>query len=365
MQQLRCAGDAKAMRDCLNEIRSKAGALLRRFGSDSRGNVAVITGIVAIPLFAATGIAVDYVRQVNARTFMQAEADAAALAAAVGGPAADDQSFVTSAKNNTQSRYGDAVENLSFQGKWINATDFSVEATAEMPVTIMAAVPGVAKEMDVKVISVARYSEPVLEYKPPTLAELDNDAADYNRLFVYCYDPKTKKRTQEVAVADNGGTKFTFTMPTCGTNENLSFRLYNVRNMRTTPSKWFNGNAERYNHYTDTTIVTANNKTTESYNLGGYSLVETVLCDTKNQCQPQCKKVSCTPAQKEGIIPVGTNRTPLKADATCTTGKFFYYGWEDRPPEKGGSDRDYNDIRVVIECPTTKSNGKNSVVLLR
>lgn len=345
------------MRSHLNRAGSKCGSLARRFRGDVRGNVAVITALTAIPLFAAAGIAVDYSRASFVRTFMQAEADAAALAAAVGGPTADDTKWLTAAEEHTKSRFASGVGNVSVQGKWLTATDFGVEATASVPVTLLAAIPGFSKKMDVSVAAVARYSEPVLEYKPPTLAQLDPDAADYNRIYVYCFnsekknDPQTSGRTQMTAVADNAGTQYDYTMPKCGPKETMSYRLHNVRNARTQKSKWDSSRAEHYEHYTDTVISGGS----ETYGLT-YSLLETVLCDTQSACKPK---------KQGGIIPEGPNRVPLRATGTCSTGKFFYYGWEDRPPEQGGSDRDYNDIRIVIECPTVKASGIEQVRLIK
>lgn len=339
------------LRNHLKTINSKVCALLQRFRRDGRGNVAVMTGLLAVPLLAVSGIAIDYSRSSFVRSFLQAEADAAALGAAAGGQSVDDAKWVTAAQDHTKSRFSSGISNLSITGKWLTVTDFGVDASASVPVTLLAALPGYSKEMTVGVTAVARYSEPVLEYKPPTLAQLDPDAADYNRIYVYCYNPKTKKRTQEVAVADNGGTTYTYTMPLCATGENLSYRLHNVRNARTTKSKWDSSKAEHYEYYTDTVITGG----AETYGLQ-YSLLETVLCDTKAACKYK---------SEGGVLPEGANRVPQKATATCSTGKYFYYGWEDRPPEQGGSDKDYNDIRIVIECPTVKSSGVNSVRLIK
>jgi hypothetical protein len=336
-------------------LRSKAGSLFARFKSDARGNVAIITALCAIPLFAAAGIAIDYARATFLRTYMQAEADAAALAAAVGGPSSGDAKWVTAAEQHTESRFG--FDNIAFQGNWLTATDFSVQASASLPVTLLAAIPGFAEKIDVNVAAVARYSEPVLEYKPPTLAQLDPDAADYNRIYIYCYnsekknDPQTRGRMQMTAVADNAGTKYNYTMPKCGPKETLSFRLHNVRNARTQKSKWDNPKAEHYEYYTDTVISGGK----ENYALS-YSLLETVLCDSESQCKPK---------KQGGIIPEGRNRVPQKAAGTCSPGKFFYYGWEDRPPEQGGSDRDYNDIRIIIECPSITASGNERVTLIK
>ncbi|MGE4251739.1 MAG: TadE/TadG family type IV pilus assembly protein [Parvibaculaceae bacterium] len=332
-------------------------ALLRRFTGDRRGNVAVITALTAVPLVAAGGLAIDYANASFVRSFMQAEADAAALAAAAGGPSAEDPKWMTAAQGHTTTRFGSSVANVSFQGKWLTATDFGVEATAVTPVTLLSILPGIANKMTVKVAAVARYSEPVLEYKPPTVAELNPDAADYNRIYVYCFNSEkkntaTKGRTQMTAVADNAGTKYSYTMPVCEPKETLSFRLHNARNARTDKKKWDDPRkTDIYEHYTDTVISGGS----ESYALN-YSLLETVLCDSKNECKPK---------SQGGILVEGANRTPQKATGACAPGKFMYYGWEDRPPEQGGSDRDYNDIRIVLECPTVKASGKELVALIK
>jgi Flp pilus assembly protein TadG len=55
--------------------------LISGFLSNTRGNVAVITGIVAVPLISAVGCAVDYSMATTIRTKLQAAADAATLAA--------------------------------------------------------------------------------------------------------------------------------------------------------------------------------------------------------------------------------------------------------------------------------------------
>jgi Flp pilus assembly protein TadG len=345
------------MTNRLKTIRSTAGALFDGFRGDARGNVAVITALCAVPLFAAAGIAVDYSHAVLVRTAMQAEADAAALAAAAGGPSVNDAKWVTVVEQNTKSRFGSSIRDVAVQGKWISATDFSIDVSAAVPVTLLSAIPSYSQNMDVKVVAVARYAEPVLEYKPPTLAQLDPDAADYNRMYVYCYDPskkndpKTAGRTQETAVADNAGTKYSYTMPQCGPKEALAFHLHNVRNARTTKSKWDSSKAEHYEYYTDTVISGGK----ETYSLP-YSLLETVLCNTAAECKPK---------NQGGIIVEGANRTPTQATSACTTGKYLYYGWEDRPPEQGGSDREYNDIRIIMECPSVKANGAEKVALIK
>lgn len=331
----------------------------RGFLTDRSGNVALYVAILAIPLFAVAGIAIDYSRASLVKSYLQAEADAAALAAAKGGASANDGTWVANLRNNAQERFStDVLDSLTANGSWVTPTDFSVTASAAVPVTLTAIVPGMARTLDVNVQAVARFSLPVLTYNPPVVSQLDPDAADYNRIYVYCFNTKNKNdadkgRTQMTAIADNAGTDYDYTMPKCAANETMSYRLRNVRNARTQKSKWDSSRAEFYEYYTDTVIAGG----VESYNLG-VSLLETVLCDSRKACEPKKKG---TP----GIIPEGANRTPQRATAACAPGKFMYYGWEDRPPEGGGSDRDYNDIRIIIECPTVESTGNDNVWLIK
>jgi Flp pilus assembly protein TadG len=68
----------KALADCT--VRLRARARIADFKSSTRGNVAVICGIAALPVISATGCVVDYSMASMIRTKLQAAADAAALA---------------------------------------------------------------------------------------------------------------------------------------------------------------------------------------------------------------------------------------------------------------------------------------------
>ena len=71
-------GCANWTRCTIDRIRRDAHAL----SADRSGNVAVIFGIAAIPVFGLVGAAVDYSRANSARTAMQVALDAAALTVA-------------------------------------------------------------------------------------------------------------------------------------------------------------------------------------------------------------------------------------------------------------------------------------------
>ncbi len=65
-------------------MKSSVFATLGRFVKDCAGNVTIITGLAAIPVIAAAGIAIDYSRGTRVESELQQIADTAALAAAAG-----------------------------------------------------------------------------------------------------------------------------------------------------------------------------------------------------------------------------------------------------------------------------------------
>ncbi|MGN6550606.1 MAG: hypothetical protein ACTHJ3_12025 [Pararhizobium sp.] len=281
---------------------------------------------------------------------LQNLADEAALNGAHLGPQGDPSTYLDFVKVSAAKQYG-PLKHLKVGGKWASGSDFSVSVSGDVPLTILAALPGFPNTVAVAVEATVRISEPQKVYKAPKVSELDPHADDYNRISVYCFnpaernDPQTHGRTHMTEIADNAGNKYKYKMPECGADETLSYKLYNLRNGLADPGLRNSPSAETYEYYTDT--VTENG--VEHYNLS-QPILETVLCDKFRDCKPE---------SEGGIIPEGANRTPEQNDKACEKGKYMYYGWEDRPPNTG-SDRDYNDIRIVIECPLTSrsANGR-------
>jgi hypothetical protein len=224
------------------------------------------------------------------------------------------------------------------------------------------------------------------------VANLDFEAGDYNRIYVYCFnklrknDPDMGRRADSMtAISDNGGTNYVYEMPQCdAATETLSYRLYNVRNMRTTPAKWDGGSAERFNHFSDTELTDATSPpagvAAYSFTRGTHTttaglttnfglkekdgLLETKLCNTLAECKPK---------SQGGILPEGKDRKPNKETKPCAEGKFMYYGWEDRPYYAAGApagidgwtDRDYDDIRLIVECPRAPPEPVAAIKLIK
>jgi hypothetical protein len=93
----------------------------------------------------------------------------------------------------------------------------------------------------------------------------------------------------------------------------------------------------------------------EQYDLGGWEILETVLCPSLEACRPQ---------SEGGIIPEGRHRVPERVREACAPGKYMYYGWEDRPPGRGWTDRDYDDIRLIVGCPVIEYEGNKRLRLV-
>jgi hypothetical protein len=334
--------------------------LLERFRSCERGNFAVNFAIALLPILGSVGVVIDYTRAVNVKSFIQSKADGAAISGARGGPTDDPSPYLDYMRAAITERYGPHswIDDLNVEGEWVSNTDFQITASGAIPVTFLAAVPGFPADVEIGVLAVVRVAEPKLVYGPPTVTQLDPEASDYNRISVYCFNPEEKDnrrthgRTQMTVIADNAGTVYDYTMPDCGVGEVMSYKLHNVRGARTDPNKWDSKRAEYYDYYTDTTMAGG----TEQYDLGNKDILETVLCNRESDCVPE---------SEGGIIPEGPNRNPERTTKSCSPDKYMYYGWEDRPPGSGWTDEDYNDIRIVIGCPTVEEVGDREVRLIR
>ncbi|SDH15470.1 TadE/TadG family type IV pilus assembly protein [Pelagibacterium luteolum] len=183
----------------------------------------------------------------------------------------------------------------------------------------------------------------------------------------------------------NNQRTYEYMWPACQEGSFLSFRLENVRFSRTQPNYWDANNAApngggdritgRFNYYTDTyfEIGSTEEKYDGLYGPSQYTngpqkvnILETVLCNSLAECRP---------ASQGGVIPDQRPREPQRATGQCEPGKYMYYGWEDRPPGLLGqsrnwqdiawTDRDYDDIRIIIKCPTFETVGERNSRLVR
>lgn len=327
-----------------------------------RGNIIIIFAL-SLPLVLGTGgIIVDYSNSVRIRTTQSSIADATALLVAN----ADTVEAATQAYNlaNSQlvSKLGNPINpgGYTVEGKWIDGSNYRVKITSTMKTALVHLLPGVANTIVISTATTVNRVAPIYETAPPTFSQISPEAADYNRIYIYCFssDPARQKEADAgrrgiTPIADNADPPTSYDMskiPTCGNNEAPSYMLRNVRDARTNSKRWNETGSNTYNYYTDVTIDTGTRVQTmnlKGSNMGNgsivdvvkYPMLETIVCDTQKDC---------TSKSAGGIIPNRqTGRKPLVAGTSCQEGKYLYYGWEDRP----GGDQDYDDIRLVVNCP--------------
>lgn len=353
---------------------------VRRLAADRRGATAMVFATLTPLLLGAGAYAVDmaHYRYVDSR--LQSAADSAALA---GIRSLDDediavQEAVAFAERNVPESYGEVTRasdvdigiydpaDGSFTvatGEDVNAIRVRAVRSAERDNAaprILSAFLGI-DQVDIAATAIAARQRQSVQYQPPERTNLDNEAHDYNEIWAYCFKyngdgTPASNRSQMTLISNNMPANRKVTVeskgkitqeppgedlvwPECAPDESLSFRLRNFRTAKYDPSQWTKNKdimkegKGMWNHYTDTKIVNG----VEDFALTN-NILETVRCDSLAQC---------VPGQQ---VPRGKNRTPLVETQPCLPGKYMYFGWEDRPPT-GGSDRDYDDIVIVMKCP--------------
>lgn len=330
------------------------------------GNVVIIFGLGLPLLLGASGLVIDYGNAVRIRAVESSVADATALLVASADTIAAANEGLRLASAQLTTRLGNAGTTNGYQvdGKWIDGANYRVTISATLKTTLLHLLPGMPRQIIVGTAVTVNRVAPVYQTSSPVISQLSPDAADYNQISMYCYssDPAkqasaTKGRTTPVPIADNATppTDFKTKPPVCGANEAPAYMLRNVRNARNNPKAWTDPRSEVYQYYTDTVIDTG--ARTQTNNIQSYSvnssgdlspskmaipILETIICDNLSQCKNK---------NNGGILPNNnTPHTPATATASCSEGKYMYFGWEDRPD--ASSDHDYDDIRIVVSCPT-------------
>lgn len=349
-----------------------------RLGANRSGAIAMIVAMALPALLGAAAMAIDIGNYRYVQGRLQTAADAAALAGlqVIDRPANVPAEVVSYAALNVPPRFGTITTTSDVVvGVWDpvarrfgpgpateqNAVRVTVHRSAargnEIP-TVLMHLFGASPDLSASAIAARQL---IVQYEPPVATNLSNEAHDFNELYVYCFNYRgtggaparrsqmtlisNNYRTNRNVIRDSGGRISAvpadpLIWPECAPGESLSFRLRNLRNAK---HEWENNrrpaNITEFNHFTDTRIRLG----VEHFDgLSAVTILETVRCDTE---------ATCTPGGRGSIIPSGRNRTPLVSTVACEPGKFKYFGWEDRPPQLGGSDRDYDDIRILMRCP--------------
>lgn len=388
--------------------RGPLGRVLARLRADRKAGTAIVFALATPVMVGGLALGVDFSMYHMIRNRMQIAVDGAALAAAMeieqrGNVAGRAVSFINT---SMPSQYSGMTNGSDVQmGTYDQVNGFrpsnhidanAVRVTAERSLTRGNAARQIFSGLfgqDLKTITVAAIAaRPVnVWYQPPESDTLDPEAGDFNEMYAYCYDttgggPAESRRTQMTLIANNmpagqnivaiSGGRVTANpqrpspWPRCTERgQTLSFRLRNIRHVKSNPVLWANPNARienrnpgrpEFNYFTDTTL----NNGVERFDNQLPNILETVRCDTAAECRPGAR------------VPTGRNRanTRVREATPCQPGKFMYFGFEDRPPGRQGAnaswldpawtDTDYDDIRIVMRCPNSGRLGDAFVRLV-
>ncbi|PZN93533.1 MAG: hypothetical protein DCF31_12350 [Alphaproteobacteria bacterium] len=376
--------------------RPAAGALARLLRA-RQGATGVVFMILTPVLIGAIGFGFDMSRYALARNELQTAADAAALAAAQDVTASPASVAVTYGRLNLPAALSGAITTTDVTvGKYQNVGGFTplVAPDSNAVKVVLTRSPGRGNKFTstfgtyffntVTATAIAVKPESS-NYEPPESTNLDNEAGDYNEIYAYCYNyagtgAPEARRSQMTLISNNMDNVVSVTSgvistpppvtavwPDCrATGLSISFRLRNIRHAKSMTNLWLNpGTAPfrpEHNYYTDTRITGA----VEHFDGLTMASLETVLCNTAAQCDSRLPSF---------IGRKGRDRTPDRATGACAPGKFMYFGWEDRPPGQSGAngswtdpawtDRDYDDIRLLMKCPKGGQLGDAFVRLVK
>ncbi|MCG2840577.1 DUF4114 domain-containing protein [Sandaracinobacter sp. RS1-74] len=388
---------------------------LRALRDDRKGVVAMVMAVSVPVLIGSAAFAIDFTnyRIINSR--MQAAADAGALAGvkALDTPGASVNEAIRFVGLNVPKDFGEMTKASDVTiGNYSTAKGFVAgsgpDANAVRVITQRSPERGNAAKRILSVFwgpdEISLRAEATaarqlnVQYEPPERMLLDNEAWDYNELYAYCYDNAAGKRVAntETLIGNNlklpttytgkdvtykgktirNGAKITnaadiitiskgkvtqvakepLDWPKCDkAGQSLSFHLRNYQGFsgydgKLTSEQWDGINVNNAKkHYTDTRITAG----VESFpGLGSNNILETVRCDSLDKCDP---------SKPGSNVPKGRNRNPNKETQPCVPGKYMYFGWEDRT---SGSDRDFDDITMVMKCPKSGilGDGKTRLV---
>lgn len=341
-----------------------------------RGSIAIAFSLALVPLAAAVGATVDYTRAIGGRATLHSFADGAALHVAAENSVGD---ILVRTEEAIVAQLGMRVETVDVSGQWLDDRRYRVTITASVSTTFMRAIPFMPETIELGVVSVAGRTPPTYVTTPPERSLLDPEAGDYNRIYMYCFDPENanveqRDRSGLTPIADNGTPPTDYSnraLPECGPGEAVSYMLRNVRGARSNRGKWDRATEEVYEYYADARIDPETERVTHdvrgfrvgngqrrtALDMSASPILETILCETAEACRP---------AREGGVIPNRkTGRTPNVEQGACVAGKYMYFGWEDRPPGFGWTDTDYDDIRLVVSCPEIRQVSGREVVLVQ
>jgi Flp pilus assembly protein TadG len=331
--------------------------VLRRFGRDTQGNVALLFGLMAVPLVLASGVGIDYARAASIRTSLQSTVDSAALAGASvyldPGSAAAGQavasSYVTkgTAPILSQITLGTPVVTAGTQSPAGDVTAYTmkVSVSATVPTTLMALVTG---PMTVNATATAR--NPVLT-GTVGLSNWKSGACDTNSAYWYPVPEDggiPPPETLTLMFTNSGATNPLSVKIPFSANQKIGFAFKNVTGGKCGYGSNQYGGAPGSTHWFYSSQSPPNG--------GAYASTATKDCSLQvikgtfskwqnKMIYPAPKSQCFTTTSSPTMASVLANAAPSCAELAGAT---YKYVWNDM----GGStdDRDYDDGQFTYAC---------------
>jgi Flp pilus assembly protein TadG len=350
----------------------------------NRRGAAAAAFALALPfMLSGLALAIDYASFRVTHTRMQNAADAAALAA-IADLSLDDAAKVEKALSminaNLPEEFGAVTTaNDITLGSYTKEGVFTPAVGADVNAARVVAVrsPGRGNAVNrifsmfisneaLTISTVAIAARPGnVAFEPPEVVSMQGTASHFNELWAYCYDPVNRvRRSDSMGLISNNnrrGPNTTTGMPlapvatnslrepsldnwpTCDQpGDTVSLLLRTYENANANPSVLWT--TRMNNRWTDITLTDG---VQSSPLFGPGKLVETILCPSLELCTPTS---AGGPANTMVVTRERMRIVPKVETKPCVPGSYLYYGFEDIPPP--GGDQDYEDISLVLRCPS-------------
>ena len=391
------------------------GKIIQRFAEAKRGNVLLMTGLMATVLVTSVGVAVDYGRMVHFRNTLQGVVDAAAIAGATAYSTAGDSSTAQTIAQH----YVNSASLPSYSGSLsVSATPSSTSSGYFMTVSARASMQTTFLALWTSSVSIyaSAQAENAIFNIQISAAGWNANAYDQNTVYYYLFDPSNNvipdssdlhplfsnapgfnnPTTVNLQVAATQQIAFAFKNITGG-NHSYSQNGYSGTQGST---HWFYSpypeNPDTANNYTTpnavaypntvahagnggqtytppsncsleittgTSTETSSTTTPPTSPVNAFNSASTGSCndstansnynDTKKYSAPSCSSLNTTTTKT-------TTKNGKKTTTTTYTYTYAQFNWNDMGG--GTDDYDYNDGVYYISCPSP--NGVANLVTL-
>lgn len=145
-------------------MRAQLKAIAKKFTRDERGNVALMFGLLLVPIIGMTGAGIDYSRSSQLRAKMAIASDAAVLAAVKAtGKTLDERKAIANATFASNLGTDANLVNISGSLTKLTGNGYRYDATANYNYSIMQVMPGLGTQNNIAVFSEANAGDGTLE----------------------------------------------------------------------------------------------------------------------------------------------------------------------------------------------------------